>query len=384
MRPTSHIVFAGGGAPGHVYPGLAVAAHLTERMPDAQVTFVGAGQSLEPHTVRAAGFAYVPIPSRSPSSHPLNAMRFVTDNVAGFWASRWFLKEQKVSLVVGLGGYQSAATVRAAVTRRIPTVLLEQNVLPSRVTSWLSRSAQSVCAGFEQVRRKLPAEIPLQITGNPARPAFERLYHRVQTTRPWCPSSSRDNSAEKRLVVIGGAGGARTLNQFMPRALSRMGSVLDGWRIVHQTGEGQLQETERRYRAAGVEALVVSYIDEMAAVLFESDLIVCRSGGTTLAELALAGTPAILVPYPKAMDASQTANAEVFTSGRACEVIDETSLECTLDQALVDRLQRLMVDHAYRQAMAANMRQFARPEASALITDTICGILGSSTTRLAA
>lgn len=384
MRPTSHIVFAGGGAPGHLHPGLAVAAHVVERMPDAQVTFIGAGQSLEPHTVRAAGFAYVPIPSRSPSRHPIDVMRFVTDNLAGFWASRWFLKEQKVSLVVGLGGYQCAATVRAAVARRVPTVLLEQNVLPSRVTGWLSRSAQLVCAGFEQVRRRLPAETPLQITGNPARPAFEQLYRQVQTNRPWSSAPLRDDATEKRLVVVGGAGGARSLNQFMPRALSRMGQLLDGWRIVHQTGEGQLQETERRYRAAGVEALVVSYIDEMAAVLFESDLVVCRSGGTTLAELALAGTPAILVPYPKALDASQTANAEVFAAGRACEIIDETSLESTLDQALVDRLQRLMVDHAYRQAMAANMRRFARPEASALITDMICGMLGGTTTRLAA
>jgi UDP-N-acetylglucosamine--N-acetylmuramyl-(pentapeptide) pyrophosphoryl-undecaprenol N-acetylglucosamine transferase len=312
-------------------------------------------------------------------------MRFVTDNVAGFWASRWFLKEQKVSLVVGLGGYHSAATVRAAVTRGIPTLLLEHNVVPSRVTSWLSRSAQVVCAGFEQVRRRLPAETPLQITGNPARPAFEKLYRHVQTSRPWSAVSRRDNSAEKRLVVIGGAGGARSLNQFMPRALSRMGSQLDGWRIVHQTGEGQLQETERRYRAAGVEALVVSYIDEMAAVLFESDLVVCRSGGTTLAELALAGAPAVLVPYPKAVDASQMANAEVFAAGGACEIIDETSLECTLDQALVDHLQRLMTDHAHRQEMAANMRLFARPEASAMITDTLCDILSSSsTTRLAA
>jgi UDP-N-acetylglucosamine--N-acetylmuramyl-(pentapeptide) pyrophosphoryl-undecaprenol N-acetylglucosamine transferase len=184
--------------------------------------------------------------------------------------------------------------------------------------------------------------------------------------------------------VIGGAGGARSLNQFMPRALSRMGNLLDGWRIVHQTGEGQLQETERRYRAAGVEALVVSYIDEMAAVLFESDLIVCRAGGTTLAELALAGTPAILVPYPKAVDASQMANAEVFAAGGACAIIDEASLAGTLDQALVDHLQRLMVDHAQRHEMAVNMRRFARPEAGALITDTICDILSGTTTRLAA
>lgn len=384
MRPNSHIVFAGGGAAGYLHPGLAVADHVAERLPDALVTFVGAGRSLEPHTVRAAGFAYASVPSRPPSRRPLDVMRFVTDNLAGFWASRWFLKEQQVSLVVGLGGYHSAATVRAAIARGIPTVLLEQNVVPSRVTSWLARSAETVCAGFDDVRRRLPASTPLRITGNPARPAFEQLYHQSQNAHAPDAASPTARPTERRLVVIGGAGGARTLNQFMPRALSRMGHLLEGWRVVHQTGEGQLQETERRYRAAGVEALVISYIDEMAAVLFDSDLVICRAGGTTLAELALAGTPAILVPYPRAMDASQMANAEVFAAGGACQIIDETSLAGPLDQALVDQLQRLMVDHAQRQEMADNMRRFARPEASALITDTICDILVDSTARLAA
>jgi UDP-N-acetylglucosamine--N-acetylmuramyl-(pentapeptide) pyrophosphoryl-undecaprenol N-acetylglucosamine transferase len=384
MRPTYHIVFAGGGTGGYLHPGLAVASHVVERLPDAHVTFVGAGQALEPHTVRGAGFAYTPIPSRPPSRRPLQVIRFVTDNVAGFWASRWFLKEQQVSLVVGLGGYHCAATVRAAVARGIPTVLLEQNVLPSSVTAWLSRSARAVCAGFAQASQHLPADTPLRITGNPARPAFEQLYRQVRPDRNRMAVSARGSAAEKRLVVIGGAGGARSLNQFMPRALSRLSKVLDGWRIVHQTGEGQLQETERRYRAAGVEALVVSYIDEMAAVLFESDLVVGRAGGTTLAELALAGTPAILVPYPKAVDASQMANASVFATAGACTVIDETTLNGTLDQALVDQLQRLIIDQSCRHAMADRMRQFARPEASASITDTICDILGGSTSRLAA
>lgn len=383
MRYPMHIVFAGGGTADHLQAGMAVATHLVERLPDTLVTFVGTGRSFEPHTVRAAGYAYTPIPSQPPSLHPLRAVRFVTDNVAGFWASRWLLKEQRVSLVVGLGGYHSAATVRAAVTRGIPTVLLEQNVVPSRVTRSLAQRAGMICAGFEEIADHLTADAPLRMTGNPTRLAFENLYRRREQGIP-SPLLSSPSAFPRRLVVIGGTGGARSLNQFMPRALSRLAGQLEGWRIVHQTGEGQLQETERRYRAAGVDALVVSYIDELAAVLSETDLVVCRAGGTTLAELALAGTPAILVPNLKAVDESQAANAEVFAAGGACAMIDETSLASPLDQALVEQLQLLMNDQSRRQEMAANMRRLARPDASAHIADAVCNILGEQTIRLAA
>ena len=134
---------------------------------------------------------------------------------------------------------------------------------------------------------------------------------------------------EKRLVIIGGAGGARSLNEHMPRALGPAARSTAGWQIVHQSGEGQLQETERATATAGVDALVVAYIDEMAPVMFDSDLVVCRSGGTTLAELALAGLPAILVPYPRVMD-YHLPNAEVFAAAGAATIIDETELTGSL------------------------------------------------------
>jgi UDP-N-acetylglucosamine--N-acetylmuramyl-(pentapeptide) pyrophosphoryl-undecaprenol N-acetylglucosamine transferase len=312
-------------------------------------------------------------------------MRFVTDNVAGYWASRWFLKEHRVSLVVGLGGYASAATVRAATSRGVPTVLLEQNAVPSQATKWLARSADMVCAGFDDVRAHFSPDTPLVVTGNPARPDFERRYQEQQ-------AASREQGASTnvprspRLVVIGGAGGARSLNEFMPRALHKLGSRLSGWQVVHQTGEGQLQQTIERYRDAGVEALVVSFIDEMAPVLFDSDLVVCRAGGTTLAELALAGVPALLVPYARDAEAYQLANAEVVASAGAAVVIDEPSLEVPLDEALADQLGPLLADDAWRRSMAASMRTLARPDAAALVTDTIRIILGTAagTIRLAA
>jgi UDP-N-acetylglucosamine--N-acetylmuramyl-(pentapeptide) pyrophosphoryl-undecaprenol N-acetylglucosamine transferase len=374
MSRPLHIMFAGGVTPGQLYPGLAIAAHVVERLPDVVVTFAGGGRTPEKHIVRTAGYAFAHLPSQPAPQRALHAARFVAANVAGYWAARWFLKEQRVSLVVGLGGPASAATLRAAVSRDVPIVMLEQNVVPGRVTHWLARSAASVCVGFEQTSRYLASSVPLVVTGNPARPAFERLYGR---------QVSEEKQRKKRLIVIGGAGGARSLNESMPTALARLSGQLAGWQIVHQSGEGQLHETTCRYRDAGVDALVVAYIDEMASIMFDSDLVVCRASGTTLAELALAGVPAVLVPYPPARE-YQMPNAEVFAAGGAAAILDESELAGPLDDALVAAMRPLVLDDAHRRGMAANMRRLARPDAAANITDVICRILNKASAGLAA
>jgi UDP-N-acetylglucosamine--N-acetylmuramyl-(pentapeptide) pyrophosphoryl-undecaprenol N-acetylglucosamine transferase len=404
MARVPHIVFAGGAAPGNLYPGLAVAAHLAERIPEAQISFIGSGREHERHTVAAAGFRYSPLPSQPAPQRALHAIRFVTDNLAGYWAARWFFKEQHVSLVVGLGGAASASAVRAAISGGIPTVILEQNRAAGRVTKWLAESVTAVCVGFEETPADLPAAARVIVTGNPARPAFERLFRqrdhwlagycrlhdghdlpifaepRVQSAGELEPQS---NYCEKRLLIIGGAGGARTINENIPYALAQLSKELAGWQIVHQSGEGQLQDTERRYREVSVDALVVAYIDEMAPVMFDSELAVCRSGGTTLAELALAGLPAILVPYPVVMD-FHLPNAEYFAAAGAATIIDETDLPGTLADALVKQLQPLLVDDVRRRDMAASSRRLARPEAASSVTDAICDALCLAPSRLAA
>jgi UDP-N-acetylglucosamine--N-acetylmuramyl-(pentapeptide) pyrophosphoryl-undecaprenol N-acetylglucosamine transferase len=228
--------------------------------------------------------------------------------------------------------------------------------------------------------------VPVIVTGNPARPTFERLYRQTHGDPHGTPvvgGGSSERRGEKRLIVLGGAGGARTLNQSMPEALARLRDHLHGWQVVHQTGEGQLQDTARHYVAAGVDALVVSYIDEMAPVMFASDLVVCRCAGTTLAELALAGTAALLVPYPPALD-YQMPNAEVFASAGAAVIIDETELVAPLAVELVEQLEPLLVDDGRRHEMATRMRKLACPEAASNVTDAIEGILCSESIRLAA
>jgi UDP-N-acetylglucosamine--N-acetylmuramyl-(pentapeptide) pyrophosphoryl-undecaprenol N-acetylglucosamine transferase len=403
MASTPHVLFAGGGSASHLHPGMAVAEHLRRKLPGAMITFAGTGAARERHTVRLAGYHYTMIPAQALPRNPLEALRFVTDNVAGYCAARWMLREQRVSLVVGLGGSTSVAVVRAAVARGIPVVLLEQNAVPGRTTRWLSRAAAMVCAAFEEVRPHLHVQAPVTVTGNPCRAAFEELYVKLHGRRAATeriasspferPSSSPTPTStpatipfdasrrQRRLVILGGSGGARSLNEAIPPALKRLGDALATWQIVHQTGDGQLQETEARYAQVGIRALTVTHIDEIASVLFASDLVVSRSGGTMLAELAIAGAPAVLVPFPQAADNHQTANAKVFTAAGACRMIDETQQSGALDAALARDLGVLVGDHHLRADMAANMRKLARPHAASevagAIANQLCGGVGS-------
>ena len=375
MPVAPHVMFAGGGAPGHLFPGIAVASHVESLMPQARITFAGPGKCREIHAVRSSGYQYITVPSKPLPLNPLQALRFVTDNVAGYCAAKWTLREQKVSLVVGLGGHTSMAVVRAAAEKGIPFILLEQNAVPSRTTRWLSRAASMVCAAFEEVRPHLHIQAPVRVTGNPVRPAFEQLYQRLAESPNSDPNSlpwaDFGKGGQRRLMILGGAAGARSLNESMPSALGQLKECLSGWQIVHQTGEGQLQETENRYKKAGIDALAVTYIDEIASVLFASDLVVCRSGGTTLAELSLAGVPAVLVPYAHARDDQQLANAKVYAAMKSCRLIDEGSQVGSLDKALAREIMPFLTDESLQRTMAVNMRSMARPNASTEIAATI-------------
>lgn len=380
MSSSLEVVIAGGGSPGHVYPGLAIAEALRARVPNVSLMFAGTGRPLERHLVRSAGYNYVALPAKPAPHNPIEAVRFLTDNALGYMAAAWMLREQQTSLVVGLGGFASAATVRAAVGRGIPTVLLEQNAIAGRTTRWLSSMVETVCTGFREVTPFLSPSAEIIHTGTPARPRFTKHYRRWRER-----GEHEDGSRERRLVVLGGAGGAQTLNQHMPQVVNLLGDELKDWRIVHQSGEGQLQATEDRYPSENSQILTVSYIDELASLLFDTDIVVCRGGGTTLAELALAGVPAVVVPYPDAAENHQMANAQVFREAGACLVVDEWTAGDRLTDELASQIRLLAADHERRRQMSDAMRALAQPDAAETIADRCCDILcGGATLRVAA
>ncbi|MEE9603627.1 MAG: UDP-N-acetylglucosamine--N-acetylmuramyl-(pentapeptide) pyrophosphoryl-undecaprenol N-acetylglucosamine transferase [Thermoguttaceae bacterium] len=356
-----HIVFTGGGTLGHLFPGLATAESIARDVPDARITFAGGGKPLELRHVSQAGFEYLALPSRPMPRRPGEAISFVAENLAGYLRAKRFLHEQRVDVVVGLGGYASAPMARAAIRRDVPLVLLEQNSIPGKVTRWLARSATLVCAAMAATRANLRCGCAVRVTGNPVR------------GRTFPPGVARGGS-DKRLLVLGGSGGAKAINENVPRALYKIRSQLDGWQIVHQSGPSGEEDTRRLYGKLAVEAVVVPLIDDVPALLSECRLAVCRAGGGTLAELSSAGVPAVLVPYPHAADDHQAGNARVFSGAGAAICVDGRQLPGRLDDHLAAAMSELLGDARRRERMSAAMRRLSHPEAAAEVAREVLKI----------
>jgi UDP-N-acetylglucosamine--N-acetylmuramyl-(pentapeptide) pyrophosphoryl-undecaprenol N-acetylglucosamine transferase len=263
------------------------------------------------------------------------------------------LRELRPELVVGVGGYASVALVVGAWLRRIPAVLLEQNVVPGAANRMLARLARRVCVGFEATAASFRPGLAAY-TGNPIRAGVLRaLAARTPHERP-------------ALLVFGGSAGARRLNRATVDAvplLRARGTDLD---VRHQTGTQDVDEVRAAYARLGVPARVEPFIGDMGAAYAAADLVVARAGAMTCAEVTAAGLPALLVPYPHAADDHQRRNAEVLAAAGAAEIIPDHQLD---GARLAAALAALLEDPAKRTAMAAQARGLGRPDAATRVVD---------------
>ncbi|HJQ82804.1 MAG TPA: glycosyltransferase, partial [Candidatus Binatia bacterium] len=259
------------------------------------------------------------------------------------------LGDVRPSLVVGVGGYASVAVVLAAALRRIPTVLLEQNVIPGAANRALSHFARRVCVGFAESAPYFGARAVH--TGNPIRAGLLR------------PRPSR---ALPGVLVFGGSAGAHRLNQATVEALTLLGPAARALEVTHQTGDADLAAVEAGYAALGLRVRVEPFIADMGAAYAVADVVVARAGAMTCAEVTAVGLPAILVPYPHAADDHQRRNAEVLVTAGAAEMIDDAELG---GARLAASLRGLLDDAERRASMAARARALGRPDAAARVAD---------------
>jgi UDP-N-acetylglucosamine--N-acetylmuramyl-(pentapeptide) pyrophosphoryl-undecaprenol N-acetylglucosamine transferase len=372
-----HIVFAGGGTGGHLFPGLAVAEQLQAILPTARITVATGNKPFEHVQVAAAGFDHLRLASHPFARSAAGTWRFVKDNLSGYRRAKRFIRKTDVSLVVGLGGYASVPMAWAAASARIPLVLLEQNAIPGRVTRWLAPRAALVCTAFDEAGAQLKAGGPIRVTGNPIRAGFVPKSFDGWPGPEGAPDrrEAPERTADRQLLILGGSGGSRTLNEQVPRALYKIEEELAGWRIVHQSGPRDWQATTTLYAKFGLDAIVVPFVERIERVLGRSDLAVCRSGGTTLAELAAAGVPAILMPWPKAAADHQRKNADVFAAAGAAQIVDAREVSGRLDNAIAEPLVALLRDPARRQLMSEAMQTLARPNAAWHVATMIAKML---------
>jgi UDP-N-acetylglucosamine--N-acetylmuramyl-(pentapeptide) pyrophosphoryl-undecaprenol N-acetylglucosamine transferase len=353
-------VLAGGGTGGHVIPAIAIAQELQNRY-QAEVLFIGTARGLENRLVPAAGF-----PLQLVKVGALNRVSLATwlktlfDLPRAVFAAGRMLNEFQPDVVIGVGGYASGPAMVAALRRRIPTVAFEPNLVPGFTNRIVARFVSAAAVHFEQTAEYFRNPV---VTGVPVRQAFFQIPR-----KPYVQASPT-------LLVFGGSQGARAINQAMIRAMPELMRRLPGLHVIHQTGERDYNEVRSAYSQAAIPAEVHKFIDDMPGFFSRADLVLCRSGASTVAEIAAAGKPAIFVPFPLAADDHQRRNAEALEQAKAAVVLEETKL----DQVwLVDTLCALLDDPARLAAMSVAARAMAHPNATKDIAELAAKVAGIS------
>jgi UDP-N-acetylglucosamine--N-acetylmuramyl-(pentapeptide) pyrophosphoryl-undecaprenol N-acetylglucosamine transferase len=364
------VVIAGGGTGGHLYPGLAVARELTTRQPGTTVTFAGTSRGIEARVLPREGFTLDVIRSAGLKGKGVRALAAGVALLPLGGLDAWqILSRRRPHVVVGVGGYSSGPVVAAAAMRRIPTLVLEQNAVPGLANRLLSRIVDAAAVTYEEALPWFHGRG--FVSGNPVRPGF-------------LVPDAREGAADapavpvKRLLVFGGSQGAHAINVAMVEAAIRLKALDPAPGIVHQTGERDLEMVREAYRRAGLDARVEPFLHDMDREMRVADLIVCRAGATTLAELTVAGRAAILVPLPTATDDHQRKNAQSLAASGAAEVIDQARLTGAV---LAERIADLLTDDVRRAAISEAAGRAARPDAARRIVDRIVALAAARAPR---
>jgi UDP-N-acetylglucosamine--N-acetylmuramyl-(pentapeptide) pyrophosphoryl-undecaprenol N-acetylglucosamine transferase len=362
------VVIAGGGTGGHLFPGIAVAREIQSRVPGARVSFVGTSHGIEARVVPLEGFALDLIRSRGIKGKSISArLQGVAVLPLSLFDAWRALSNRRPQLVIGVGGYSSGPVVLVAAARRTPTMLLEQNAVPGLTNRLLAPFSGAVAVSFESTRALFGAKA--FVSGNPVRPEFlSPVDQRMETEKA---ANSR-----VRLLVFGGSQGAHAINMAMMEAAAELVARVPDLRVTHQTGVRDLEMVREAYRKARVDADVAAFFDDMPKRLAETDLIVCRAGATTLAEVTAAGRPAILVPFPGATDDHQRTNAETLAAAGAAEMLIQADMT---GYKLADRIVALANDAGKRDRMSAAARRLSRPDAARVIVDRALALIEDKT-----
>ncbi|MGC2161658.1 MAG: undecaprenyldiphospho-muramoylpentapeptide beta-N-acetylglucosaminyltransferase [Silvibacterium sp.] len=351
MKAHPRIAIAGGGTGGHIIPALAIADELRLTR-GAEILFIGTPRGLEPRLVPQAGYPLSMIEVGQLKNVSLaTKARTLFDLPLSLLKCRKLLRQFGPDAVIGVGGYASGPTMGAAILSGIPTLAFEPNAYPGLanriVGKWVSAAAVNFAPAVKYFRNAA-------MTGIPVRSEFFHLQPRPAGAPP-------------HLLVFGGSQGARALNTFMPQIAAPLLAAIPGLTILHQAGARHAEAALAAYQASGASPerwQVHAFLDDMPRRFEAADLVLARSGASTVAELAAAGKPSLLVPFPQAADDHQRKNAEVFAESGAAEMLLERELTPErLQQALIP----LFEDRAGLERMAVQARKLALVDATSRI-----------------
>jgi len=347
-------ILAGGGTGGHVIPALAIAQELRTHY-GAEVEFVGTARGIENRLVPAAGF-----PLRLVEVGALKNVSIATRLRTGFdlppsiWAARRILNRFGPGVVIGVGGYASGPAMLAAILQRVPTLAFEPNVVPGFANRLVSRMVSGAAVHFEETKKYFRH---CQVTGVPVRNSFFEIRDEMHSA--------------PTLLVFGGSQGARAINQVVVAAVPLLREKIPSIRIVHQTGERDYNDAAAQYEKMGDGIQVFKFIDDMPSLFSQADLLICRSGASTVAEITAAGKPAVFVPFPRAADDHQRRNAEALVSAGAALMLEESNLS---RESLVQAVSALFSDPPRLAEMGQRARKLSHPNAARDIAAMAAGL----------
>jgi len=362
------LAFFGGGSGGHLYPGLAVAERARELFPECRIVFFRTRRKVEERVFADYGFETRTMDVDRPAPSPVGWLRYSMQSARAIQEIREALRDG-FDAGFGLGGYPSLPGIIAARQEGVPVVLLEQNQVPGKVNRILAPFVSAVSCPNDQAAVHLRGR--RAVTGNPVRRDVRDAAFR---RRRWFGASTF-SSRKRRVLVCGGSQGAHGINQAVVDALDLLESYRDRVAFLHISGDGDLEKVAHAYCSRTWEADVRPFVKDLPFEMANSDLVIARSGGTTLAELAVLGVPAVLVPYPHHRDQHQLRNAELLVDVGGARLIPESelcgaSLRGVFEEVLFAPERLLEMEDA--------ARSIARPEAADAVLDLVLELTGSA------
>lgn len=347
----ARVMIMAGGTGGHVFPALAVCEQLRER--GVEVSWLGNVDGFEGAVVRKAGIPFESIRIQGLRGNGvmrwLKAPFVITRAVVQAAAA---MRRIKPCVVLGMGGFVAGPGGIASRVLRVPLVIHEQNAVPGMTNRWLSKMANRVLQAFPE---SFAPSVDAETIGNPVRRAIQEVSAHPRA----------GHGDEINLLVVGGSLGAQALNERLPQALAAL-DKRDSIHVWHQTGKDKLEAASAAYRAAALDVRVVEFIDDMAAAYDWADIVVCRAGALTIAELTAVGLPALLVPYPYAVDDHQTRNAQGLAQAGAARVVQQSELSA---ERLATELSELLGDKKRLAEMGRKAKQLGWPESAVRVAE---------------
>ena len=360
-------VIAGGGTGGHLFPGMAIAEAVVEKEMGNEVLFVGTERGLESKVLASGKFPLRTIRARPLTGKSLWAKGKALGTIPGAILEAYsILREFRPNVVLGVGGYASGPTLLAAFLLGIKRTIHEQNLVPGMANRLLKWFSQEIFISFEESKKYFPAG-KTWVTGTPVRKEF---------LSGLSAGEKKSRSAEQgafHLLIFGGSAGARRINRAMMEALELLGEIKPWVKMVHQTGQEDFDPVSKRYQEKGFDAQVRPFFEEMASHYEASDLVICRAGASTIAELAICGKGAILIPYPYAARQHQLINAQKLVDLGAAKMIRDEELN---GASLATSILHLYRHPEERKGMEDAIEKLGRPRAAQEIVQRCYALVG--------